>query len=301
MQQEFLKNFTACQKKIGKELKLFFDKKIKEAKAPFLIETLNKLEEFSLRPGKRIRAILISQGYFLAGGRDKKEILKTSIFIELIHNFLLVHDDILDEDRLRRGKPTLHTVYEQGRNDKHYGTSMAIVAGDMMEFLGRQILAQSDFADGCKIKAMQALNKILSATAYGEMFEVELKERLKNGEAVKEEEVLDVYKTKTAFYTFVGPLQIGAILAGADKKTLLFCEKIGIPLGVAFQIKDDFDDAESDAKRGQPSLLALKGHNECSQMAKNLMWEAKERIRSSNYKTGQKEFLIDLADYILSK
>ena len=292
---------TELKVKIDKELELFFDKEIKEAKAPFLIETLKNLKEYSLRPAKRIRAILINYGYLIAGGKDEKEIFKTSIFIELIHNFLLIHDDILDQDKMRRGKPSLHVKYAEERSGEHYGTSMAIVAGDMMEFLGRKILAESNIADNLKIRAIRKLNETLVSTAYGEMFEVQLKEKLKNGGTVKEDEILDVYKTKTAFYTFVGPLQIGAILAGGNDELLKTLEKIGIPMGVAFQIKDDMDDAEKDKKEGQPTLLALKGLEECAQLEKNLIEEAKIAIADAAFPEKEKTFLTNLADYIIKR
>jgi len=341
MTENFLKELSKYQTEINKEFKIFFASEIKNSKTPFLKKTLKKLEEFSLRPGKRIRAILINYGYFLAGGKDKKNILKASISIELIHNFLLIHDDIIDRDIMRRGKASLHYQYQKESNliekeeKKHYGLSMAIAGGDMMYFLGHKILTQSKISNDYKIDAIKKLDQITTSTIYGEMFEIWLKQNFKNGEIIKEKDVLDILKNKTAFYTFVGPLQMGAMLAGGNQKTINFLEKIGISLGVAFQIKDDIQDLStaSDIKEGQPNLLIVKAINKaqgkiikkylnkknidkdeikiikkamaesgayeyCMQISRNLMTQAKKDIIQSKYPKKEKEFLLNLADYI---
>ena len=106
MSQQFTQILLKYQKAIGQEVAKFFNQKINQAGSIFEKKTLNWLKEYSLRPAKRIRAILVNQGYFLAGGRARQAILSASIFIELIHNYLLIHDDILDEDEIRRGKKT---------------------------------------------------------------------------------------------------------------------------------------------------------------------------------------------------
>lgn len=105
MTKEFTRTLSLYQKNITKEIEKFFNKKIKETQQSFLKEIFRVIREFSLRSATRIRPILVSQGYLLAGGKNKKAILETSIFIELIHNYLLIHDDILDRDEIRRGKP----------------------------------------------------------------------------------------------------------------------------------------------------------------------------------------------------
>lgn len=344
MKNNFLKILSEYQLGINKELKAFFLKEIKKSKSPFFTETLKLLEEFSLRPAKRIRAILINYGYFVAGGKDKKNILKTSIFIELIHNFLLIHDDIIDREEFRRGKITLHRQYQKlskfKKEDLHYGISMAISAGDMIEFLARQILDQSKFPDDKKNKAIEKLNQVLELTAYGQLLELWLRDKFKNKGTIKEKDILDVYEIKTALYTFVGPLQIGGILAGAGQKTLSSFEKIGTPMGIAFQIEDDLQDLflenASDIKEGQPNLLVIKmlnrktgltvkkylnkktlnkkeiniikniaiksqAYNDCKNTAENLINQTKKNIIDSNYPKNESNFLINLADYIINK
>ncbi len=274
MTKDFPQILSNYQKKIDKELKKFFNKKISQIKQPFLKEVLALLREFSSRPAKRIRPILVNQGYFLAGGKNRKAILETSIFIELIHNFLLIHDDIIDRDKVRRGKPTVHCYYKKlfasnKREREHYGQSMAIVAGDLAAALGYEILASASFPAKYKNRAIEKLNQIIYAACCGQMLELCLREKMRLGKKINENDIFEIYRSKTAPYGFVGPLQIGAILAGANEGFLKKIEKFALPLGITFQIQDDIHEVfsstkeiqkpmGSDIKEGQPNLLILK-------------------------------------------
>jgi geranylgeranyl diphosphate synthase type I len=280
--ENFKKKLKDYQKGIAREIKVFFDGEIKKEKDGFFKSCLLSLKEFSLRPAKRIRAILVVQGYLLAGG--KKDMLKTAVFAELIHNFLLMHDDVMDQDKKRRGKPTMQYKY----GGRHYGDSMAITLGDMIAALGYNILSSSPFPDELKNKAIGKLNETVYKTSYGQALEL-----WASGRKDYKEYRLEIYKNKTANYTFVSPLQIGAILAGADDSFLKEIEKFGIPLGIAFQIKDDLMDAKKDKK----SLL----DGDSEKDAEKLINKAKKIISGEKYPKEQKDFLLDLADFILKR
>jgi len=278
------------QKKINKEIKNFFEKKINESDSrPFLKKTLRLLKEYSLRPAGRIRATLVNQGYFLAGGKNEEAILKASIFIELIHNYLLIHDDIIDRDNLRRGKPALHCSQ---------GLAMAIELGDMMATLGYEILSLAGFPNNFKGKAISMLNKINYSVCYGQIFELYLREK-----KIKESDIFEIYRNKTAQYSFIGPLQIGAILAGADDEFLKRIEKFALPLGIAYQITDDISDIKKDIKENQPTLFRKTGSVEyCRKKAENLVDEAKRILKTERkFSEKEKEFLLNLADFILKR
>ena len=118
-------------------------------------------------------------------------------------------------------------------DDLHLGISLALVAGNISCVLGYQALINSSFPDEDKIKTFDILNKMIAKTWHGEMLELFLKE-----EEVKftEEDILNVSRYKTAYYTFVDPLKIGATLAGKRDKFLDKLEKFALPLGIAFQI-----------------------------------------------------------------
>jgi len=132
----------------------FFQKEIKKAQkiAPEIVQIL-KIYHRLLKGGKKLRGALIKLGYECAGGNDFKALVQASISIEIIHAFLLIHDDIMDQDDLRRGQPTIHRQYEKifkqeiKKGDaRHFGVSMAIDTGDIGCFLGHLALAESNFS-----------------------------------------------------------------------------------------------------------------------------------------------------------
>ncbi|MCK4891833.1 MAG: polyprenyl synthetase family protein [Candidatus Pacebacteria bacterium] len=248
------------KKQVNSELESFFESKIKQAKTgnepEELVEIIESLEKFILNSGKRIRPILFYFGYVIGGGKDKPEALKASISIELIHSYFLIHDDIIDRDNFRHGDLSMHYSYaKKAENDfknidsKHFGISMAIIAGDLASSLGYEILSKSTLPSSLRIAAINKLNNIILNTATGEILDVVLGVR-QNVNAV---EIINMQKYKTAKYTIEGPLQLGAILAGADEKFLDSLGRYAIPVGIAFQIQDDIIGVFGDEKKtGKP-------------------------------------------------
>ncbi len=202
-------------------------------------EILNKLSEF-VTNGKMLRGLivcLISQMY----GKDvSKESLSLAAAIEINHSSLLMHDDILDNDRLRRGKKTIFAQYEdEGRsaniNDPYfYGTSSAIIVGDIGIFLAVKLFQNVN---------QEYLRDVLNLF-YSEMMFVGLAEQYEFGVGLKdieinEDAILDIYRYKTARYTFSLPMKLGALIAGAPEDQIRLLDKIGEELGIIFQIIDD--------------------------------------------------------------
>lgn len=255
------------QKEINSKLKFFFDKKIKKNAliSQEAVESIKILKDYAFRGGKRLRPILVILGYFLAGGKNKKAILEASLTTELVHNFFLIHDDIIDQDKMRRGQPSLHCFYQKKfYNNPHLGISLAIINGDINNILGYENLIKSNFRLKYKIKAIEILNETVEKTCHGEMAELLLK-----GRKFNERDIFNIYKHKTAYYTFINPLKIGAALAGEENEFLKKLEKFALPLGIAFQIQDDIlglfgsqkelgKPIGSDIKENQPNLLILK-------------------------------------------
>lgn len=275
---DFTRVLYAYQKEIEAELKKFFQEKINKSNGMFEKEVLRILEEFSLRPAKRIRPILINVGYFLAGGKDKKAIMETSIFIELIHNMALIHDDIIDQGQFRRGEKALHHIYGGG----HYGESMALVAGDMSGFLGCETLASSNFPAENKLLAIERLNRVIIETCYGQMLEMGIRE---SANPAKEEDILKIYHLKTALYSFVGPLQIGALLAGAEEGLLGSIESFALPLGIAFQVQDDISDKDFP-------------HESSQELVTSYINQSRESLVKEHFPEKEKQFLLGLVNYI---
>lgn len=314
-----INNYLAeLKKQIDAELGIFFELKMKQAKnenkPAELAEMIKNLKKFTLNSGKRIRPILFYSGYVLVGGKDKTEALKTSIAIELIHSYLLIHDDIIDQDDIRHGDLSMHYKYEKSfadkleeKNLKHFGASMAIIVGDLASTFGYEILTDSDFSIDLKIKAIGRLNYIIANTIAGEALDVILVEYPN----VKVDKIFEMQKYKTAKYTIEGPLHLGAILAGADEKFLKSLSKFAVPVGAAFQIQDDiigiFGDEKkigkpvgSDIKEGKKTFLISKALEKADEKQKkmlnralgnkNVSIEDIDGVRDIIVKTGSLEF-----------
>ncbi|MDO8638077.1 MAG: polyprenyl synthetase family protein [Candidatus Daviesbacteria bacterium] len=219
--------------------------------------------------GKRLRGALVKLGYEIARSSvvsrqssDKlKEILKPAAAFEIFQTAILAHDDIIDLSPIRRGKSTIFKAL--GGN--HYGISQTICLGDIGFFLSQKLISESNFEEKLKNKALASFADTFVKTGLGEMLDVEIP-HLKKG--VSEEDILTIFKLKTAKYTISGPMQLGAILGGGDEKLLKNLEKFGEKLGIAFQIQDDilgiFGDEEtlgksvtSDIEEGKVTLLYL--------------------------------------------
>ena len=249
-------------KEINREIGKFFISWSREVKtaSPKLIG-LNKAFIQASEGGKRLRGVLVKLGYELADTKYNPEILKPAAAFEIFQTAILAHDDIIDQSPLRRGKPT---VYMQlGGN--HYGMSQTICLGDIGYFLAVRLIAQSDFSSERKTKALELFSQAMLETALGQMLDVELPYL----EGDKEEaDALTVFRLKTARYTLVGPLSLGAILGGADEKLLKSIEMFGESLGIAFQIQDDIlgvfgneqevgKSITSDIEEGKNTLLLI--------------------------------------------
>lgn len=205
--------------------------------------SIEVIDEFSLRGGKRIRPIAIIVGYGACGGKDIKEITKASISLELLHNYFLMHDDIMDQDPIRRNKPTVHKIYEEMLFKKYGcseeratkgGENFAIVDGDITSALARKAILTSKFPADAKCKVLEELVNIELNTAYGQQLD-----ELSKFAPASVNTVLDIHRYKTAWYTLAGPLRIGAIFANANEEKIAALTDYGMTAGLAFQIKDD--------------------------------------------------------------
>ncbi len=237
--QEMIKEY---KRKIEDVLDEFFKEKIEYASrfGTEIKEAVEHLREYTLRGGKRLRAILMIKGYGLLK-EENEEIVKASSSLELIQSYLLIHDDIMDESELRRNGPTYHKIYEKkfknklGNYSARFGENMAIIAGDLADAYAKEILLKSNFPEDLKNKAVKKLTEIIEHTGYGQILDIFSSVR----EDFGVEDLLKVHKLKTAIYTIDGPLQIGAILAGGDEDYLRKISDYAIPVGIAFQIQDD--------------------------------------------------------------
>ena len=232
------------REQVDKSLKTFLERIQDEYKLhlahPILYESI---KEFVQRPGKRIRPILLIlsyKGYKKDETRLKPSIYYVSTCIELLHNFMLIHDDIIDRSDLRRGKPTLHRLLSKAiktKGDKRLGADLSIVAGDIVYALAIDAFLSINEHPLRKEEALKYFIQTAVFTAMGEF--IDTMHGMQKISSITEKDVLLNYSLKTARYTFDCPLVVGAILAGADRRDIRHLSELGLLIGQAFQIQDD--------------------------------------------------------------
>ena len=243
------------------------------------------IKDFTERDGKRIRPILFLLSY-LGYTRKKrapyKKLLRCSLSLELLHDFLLIHDDVIDKSDLRRGKPTLHRLFnsELGLpSTDDLGADLSIVAGDILFAVAMNTLLSFDEISSRKERALSLFTRTAMSTGIGEFIDViNNKTEIEN---IKQKDISLMYTLKTSKYTFSGPLLMGAILAGAPEKELKKLSGLGILLGEGFQIYDDLLDVFSTSKKtGKPVLSDL---NESKKTL--LLWKTHQTAQNNDRKT----------------
>ncbi len=259
----------------------FFDEKIRDAKLPMVREMYELLSEYCSRDGKRVRPLLLLMSYLGYGGGGRDTVISISAALELMHSFLLIQDDIIDRSPLRRGGKSLHKIcgekYKGMTFNENIGSDIALVLADILLANALEIIAESKVALREKNKFLKVFSETYGITALGQIFDI-----LHSSPRIIEEPLetpLEIASMKTAYYTIYHPMLMGYLLAGKDsshEKNLI--EKFSIPLGLAFQLRDDIKGmfgsekdigkpSDSDIKEGkftviiESALNGLKGKN----------------------------------------
>ncbi len=221
----------------------------KEIVEEIIQENLSKIQQERLRGamshlftggGKRLRAIMPRLvGDAVGNGHQGHYTLGACI--EIIHNFTLVHDDIMDQDPIRRGLDAVHVAYDD---------PTAINAGDAMLALGFEMLADSTNIQDSQLRhVVSAIGQMVRNVAEGQQEDFEFEDR----DSVSEEEYISMIAGKTSAM-FETCAETGAILAGADSETVANMANWGLNLGLCFQIMDDYIDMTSDTETlGKPA------------------------------------------------
>lgn len=311
------------QKQFNRQLEKYLEGKVREFKSlPLMERMMREIESFVMGDGKRVRPIFVLYGYLAAGGKEKAKIMEAAIFAELIHDYFLVHDDLIDQDDRRHNLPSFHRRYEifysRSHNARHLGATAAILAGDMLSVLGYDALVKSKFAPGLKNKAAEELNQMIFDVISGQTFDV----FLGLDHYLTEDEISKIQRFKTSRYTVDGPMRIGAILAGADGKTLKRISEYAIPLGIAFQIQDDIlgmfgntkktgKPSGADLREGKQTLLILKARKLANRKQKqaiekalgnpNLTQKQLGSVRKIIVETGSLDYSKKLAEKLVSQ
>lgn len=205
---------------------------------------LTAARELCLRGGKRLRAALVAAGYQVAGGSaDLRECLPLCCAVELLHAYFLIHDDWMDQDELRRGGPSVHSVLGRQLGSAHLGAAGAVLAGDYTAALATRVLLQGQLPAERQGRVLSRFIDMQLDAVVGQHLDV-----LGDGSNLD-----DVYRLKTGSYTVLGPLLLGAALGELSNAQSTALEAFALPLGIAFQLRDDLLGAFGDpAETGKP-------------------------------------------------
>lgn len=247
-----------------------------------------------LLKGKRIRPVLLLAAYHLLR-EDWEQALPFACALEMIHTYSLIHDDLpaMDDDALRRGKPTNHRVF---------GENIAILAGDGLLNMAYETMLSAPFSTQHPECALPAIREIAERAGVRGMIAGQTLDVKLEGTAPTQDSVRYIHLHKTADL-LTAPITAGLMLAGANEEQLEAGRKYGLGLGFAFQIEDDLLDLEGDvaqlgkdtgmdAQRGKMTWPAVFGVEQSRIDAQKAVSDAVDALAVFGEKA---DFLCDLA------
>ncbi|MDR6222776.1 polyprenyl synthetase family protein [Methanococcoides alaskense] len=207
--------------------------------------------------GKRLRPAVLMLSTEAVGG-DPMSVIPAAVALELVHNFTLVHDDIMDNDDVRRGMPAVHVKW---------GSEGAILAGDTLYSKAFEILSVMEKDPGSILKCVALLSKTCTEICEGQWLDIDFEKR----DIVSEEEYLEMVEKKTSVL-YGAAAKVGALLGGASDEVADAMYEFGRLVGISFQIQDDVIDMVtpedilgkvrgSDLIEGKRTLIAIHALN----------------------------------------
>ena len=214
-----------------------------------------------LAGGKRLRPVMAMITCDMVGGNSKKAI-PFAAALETIHNFTLVHDDVMDDDDLRHGVDACHTIY---------GLSTAILAGDTLFAYAFEMITDCDIEDYVKADLVKNVAYVVRKIAEGQQMDINFEEE----ETVDANEYLEMIRLKTSIL-FGAAAYGGAKIGGTTEEEARELEMMATNVGLGFQIWDDYLDATapeevlgkpsgSDIRQGKRTLLVIEGLNRANE------------------------------------
>lgn len=213
-----------------------------DSASPWGADFLDRLQPFATA-GKLLRGSLVCFSYETFSSQSpSSSVINAAMALELTHSALLIHDDIMDGDELRRGRPSFHRQYQTVGADHglldtpQFGINMAMCGGDIALFLAFGLLASSKIAPEVRATVDKLFTGQLVDTCVGQMQDVYFEAR---PAVPSKRAIYGIMRAKTATYTLALPLAMGAALAGQSVATLSKLQAFGAAAGTIFQIRDD--------------------------------------------------------------
>ena len=243
------------------------------------------MTRFIIDGGKRFRPTFAYLGYLGAGGNESAEIIRACAALELVHVCALMHDDVMDGSDTRRNNPAIHRYFEslhrnnsyQGNSEK-FGIAAAILLGDLALVWADRLLIESGITDHQLVSSMPLFTEMREELMAGQYLDV-LEGALATASI---ERSLKIARFKSGKYSIERPLHFGAALAGASADLFATYSEYGLPLGEAFQLRDDilgvFGDpqitgkpAGDDLREGKRTVLIAMVYESASAASKGLL------------------------------
>jgi geranylgeranyl diphosphate synthase type II len=251
--------------------------------------------------GKRLRPILCMAGAEAVGG-EAKDVLPVACAIELIHTYSLIHDDlpVMDDDDMRRGKPTNHKVF---------GEAMALLAGDGLLTKAFHVMTQADFENRVRPGALlTVIGLIAKAAGYEGMVGGQVVDIQSEGKEV-DPPILEFIHTHKTAALIAASVASGAILVGGEEHQLNALTSYGQNIGLAFQVSDDILDIEgnsqelgknvgSDERQGKITYPTLLGLSRSKEIQRELLEQAIESLEPFDHRSDP---LRHIARYIIAR
>ncbi len=258
-----------------------------------------EIKKFILRKGKRVRPLLFVYAYKAFSQSEPANLYSSAVALEALHDFALIHDDIIDNSSLRSGIPTLNKLFEKHilpeSSGEKMGENLAMVAGDII-FAFAMKKYRSVEVDNEKIdRSFNSVTDAAVKTGIGEM-----KELLYSAEPLENivlERILEIYDMKTGYYTFCCPMTAGALLADVSDDEALQLNNCGLLMGRAFQIIDDIIDVfgspcrygknlYDDLRKSKKTVLLWNTYNQSSPKNRRVIKEilSKKHLKEGDIK-----------------
>ncbi|MGB5811084.1 MAG: polyprenyl synthetase family protein [Polyangiales bacterium] len=221
-----------------------------EAIAPPTLELVREVESLTMRGGKRLRPALATAGYrCVRPGYGMERLVDVSAALELLQSYLLIHDDWMDGDEVRRGGIAVHASLGRHHGDTHLGAALGILAGDFASTYAWELFLEAPYPMQSWPAAQRLFLRIQKQVYCGQQLDL-----------TGDDDVSRMHALKTTSYSVRGPLLLGAMLGNASSLQLDALSAWAGPIGEAFQIRDDLLGALSSADQtGKPGMDIVHG------------------------------------------
>ncbi|WP_372405488.1 polyprenyl synthetase family protein [Streptomyces luteireticuli] len=233
----------AVRRSVDTALADFLAAKARTATSQPQLGYLSGLLQDFMAGGKRIRPLLCATGWYaVGGGEDPRSVFQVAACLEMFHAFALIHDDVMDNSDTRRGRPTVHRTlaeHSAGRRGEEelerFAHSAAVLLGDLALTWSDELLHEAGLTPVQLGAVLPLLNEMRTELMVGQFLDLDAT----GGLTDDIEATLNVNRYKTAKYTIERPLHIGAAIAGAGADAMAAFTAFALPLGEAFQLRDD--------------------------------------------------------------